>query len=198
MSKLDNGQSEPNSINQNKDKQARKRKLELSIGIVLAFILVPTSFIFLFILTIKHAIPADKAVAISLFINSTSLLMFPLFKLLFRERKKYLIPATLYIFVSFIWSLYMGFVVISPSLLSWVKLIFLPVVIIAITVLTELRQNQLDKIKKTNKPNDFADDKAEEQSSTTSNKSAEKLRWWLIVLYTVEIGLTCWVALTTY
>lgn len=198
MSKLDNGQSEPNPINQDKDKQACKRKRKLAIGCVLAIILVGASFIFLLVETKQHVIPADKAVAISLFINSTSLLLFPLFKLLFPERKPYLIPASLYIAASLIWSLYMGIKVISPSILSWVKLICLPVVITAIAVFTELRQNHLDKIKKTNKPIDCADDKAEEQSSTTSNKSAETLRWLLIVLYTVEIGLTCWIALTTY
>lgn len=173
------------------------------ICILLAIILVAGSAVCLVIVTLRHAIPADKAVSIAIFINSTSLLLLPLSKLLFPESKRYLLPVVFYTGFSVIWCLIMGFVVIKPTLLSFIQLIFLPVATIVITLLTEYRQHHLDKDKKENEPiepepNEPAYDKVEEQSSTTSNTAAEISRWCLIILYVVEIGLTCWVAFKSF
>ena len=182
MSELDSGQSAPNPINQDKNKQTSKRNLKIYLGIALAAILVALSFIWLICATRRHDIPADKAVAISIFINSTSLLFFPLFKLLFPETKRFYLSFVLaFSIIVVVWCVYMGVRVINLTLLSVVKLICLPIVTLIIALFAECRQQLLDK-----------------KSSTTTNTIAKLLRWCLIALYIIEIVLTCWVTYLTF
>lgn len=202
MRKLNSGQSIPNSINQDKNKQTSKSNWKILIFLLSAFLVIGSG-VCLGIVTLRQTISADKAVSITIFINSTSLLLLALSKLLFPESKRYSLPSVIYTGISIVWCLVMFLFVIRLTFLSCLTLFGLPGVTIAITLLTDHRQHLLDKDKKKNEPiepepNEPAYDKVEEQSSTTTNTAAEKSRWGLIVLYAAEIVITCVAALITF